>query len=266
VDALIATFACVGSCDPALVARAIRRAAVKAERSTGLAKPTLLSLMGVSGAIPVGPVAQRDRVHTHRTFPSYRFPESAALALSKVVDYAHSRRQPPGRIPTYECPDLGQTRLWVEQLVEELTAGSPLVLSPTQNQELMKSFGVPISDTPPEHPARKDLLVSMSLSADPDFGPIWRLHRPGEEPLLRLTPLTDLDIADVLGRLRVPPDCGLAETLGRLTQLVEELPWICALDAEIALPPEPSAAPHPGPLALQPSLGVALSQAEYHQL
>ncbi|MDE3033156.1 MAG: GNAT family N-acetyltransferase, partial [Acidobacteriota bacterium] len=83
VDALIATFACVGSCDPNAVARAIRRAAAKAERATGLAKPTLLSLMGVSGAIPVGLTPKGER-GVARIFPSYRFPESAALALSKA--------------------------------------------------------------------------------------------------------------------------------------------------------------------------------------
>ena len=126
VDALIATFACVGGCDPALVARAIRRAAVKAQRSTGIAKPTLLSLMGFSGAVPVGLSGQGDRGHAHRTFPSYRFPESAALALSKVVDYARFRMQPPGRIPAFENLNVGQARLRVEQLIEGQTGAAPL--------------------------------------------------------------------------------------------------------------------------------------------
>jgi acyl-CoA synthetase (NDP forming) len=266
VDALIATFACVGGCDPALVARAIRRATVKAERNTGQAKPTLLSLMGVSGAVAVGSTAPGDRTGAHRTFPSYRFPESAALALSKVVEYAHYRMQPPGRIPAYENLDAGQARLRVEQLVEGLAGGSPLLLSPAQAQELMRSFGIPISDLSSKHLPRESSPVSMGLSADPDFGPIWRFHRLGEASLLRLTPLTDLDIADVLTRLRVPPTCGLAETLGRLTQLVEELPWVCALEAEVALPSEPEVSPQPLPLPLQLDLRVALAQTEYRLL
>ena len=263
VDALIATFACVGGCDPALVARAIRRAAVKAERGTGIAKPTLLSLMGVSGAVPVGSATQGGGGGTHRTFPSYRFPESAALALSKVADYARFRMQPPGRIPAYEDLDVGKARLWVEHLIEGLPDSSPLMLPPAQARELMESFGIPIAGTSQKDEAHRDSKVSMSLSADPDFGPIWRFHRPGEESILRLTPLTDLDIVDVLGRFKLSPVCGLAETLGRLTQLVEELPWICTLEAEVSLAPDADASLHPKLLPLQPGLRVAFSQAEY---
>jgi acyl-CoA synthetase (NDP forming)/GNAT superfamily N-acetyltransferase len=261
VDALIATFACVGGCDPALVARAIRRAAVRAERITGIAKPTLLSLMGVSGAVPVGSVAQGDRGGAHRTFPSYRFPESAALALSKVVDYARFRMQPPGRIPAYGDLDVGQTRLWVEQLIEGHADPSPFMLSPAQVRDLMGSFGIPIAETPQEGSTQGASRISLSLSADPDFGPIWRFHRQGEESILRITPLTDIDIADVLARLQIPPAYGLAETLGRLTQLVEELPWICTLEAEVGVQPDAGVSPHPVPL--QPGLQVAFSRAEY---
>jgi acyl-CoA synthetase (NDP forming) len=262
VDALIATFACVGGCDPALVARAIRRAAVKAERSTGIPKPTLLSLMGVSGAVPVGQATPGDRSGTHRTFPSYRFPESAALALGKVVDYARHRLRPAGSIPTYEDPDVGQARLWVEQLVEGQAGTTALVLTSAQARELLARFGVPVADPPRTEPAQGP-SVSLSLSADPDFGPIWRFHRPGGESILRITPLTDLDIADVLVELQLPPACGLGETLGRLTQLVEELPWLCTLEAEVGLPSDPDSV-HPKPLLpLQAGLRVAFSQAGY---
>ncbi|MDR3682990.1 MAG: hypothetical protein P4L11_04595, partial [Geothrix sp.] len=261
VDALIATFACVGGCDPALVARAIRRAAVRAERATGLAKPILLSLMGASGAVPVGPAAQGEHGRAHRTFPSYRFPESAALALSKVVDHARFRRQPPGRIPAFENPDAGRTRLWVEQLVEGLADASPLTLSPPQARELLGGFGIPIAEGLEGAPAPGDPRLSLSLAADPDFGPIWRFHRPGEASILRITPLTDVDIAEVIERLRLPPTCGLAETLGRLTQLVEELPWVGTLEAEVQVPPEAAAPLHPAPL--RPGLRVTLCRAEY---
>ena len=262
VDALIATFACIGGCDPVLVARAIRRAAVRAERSTGIAKPTLLSLMGVSGAVPVGPTALGERSGTHRTFPSYRFPESAALALSKVVDYAHFRMQPPGRIPAYENPGAGEARRGIENLLSGRTeTAEPLDLAPDQARELMGAFGVLVAEPALEAAHQKGLRVSLSLSADPDFGPIWRFHRASKESILRITPLTDLDIADVLERLRLPAACGLAETLGRLTHLVEELPWISTLEAQVLIPPEPS-----GPklsLPLLPDLRVALSQVEF---
>jgi len=262
VDALIATFACIGGCDPALVARAIRRAAVRAERNTGIAKPTLLSLMGVSGAVAVGSAALGDSGGRHRTFPSYRFPESAALALSKVVEYAHFRRQPPGRIPVHENAEAGEARRWVERLVETLPETSePLVLTPTQARSLMGSFGVPIADPSHEHAAHGGSRITLSLSVDPDFGPIWRFHRLSKDSILRITPLTDLDIADVLEKLRLPPVSGLAETLGRLTQLVEELPWIASLEAQVLVPPEPGSSTQALPLL--PGLRVAIAQAEF---
>ncbi len=262
VDALIATFACIGGCDPALMARAIRRAAVRAERSTGIAKPTLLSLMGMSGAVPVGTAALGDSSGAHRTFPSYRFPESAALALSKVVDYARFRQQPPGRIPAYENLDTGKAHRLAEQLVEGLhDATAPAALSSAQARELLGCFGLPVADPLRGAPVFRGPRVSLSLSADPDFGPIWRFHRRGLESILRITPLTDLDIADVLERLGLPAACGLGETLGRLTQLVEEVPWLCGLEAQAHIPAG-NALPT-GPRNLQPGVRVLLGPSGF---
>ena len=245
VDALIATFACVGSCDPNAVARAIRRAAAKAERATGLAKPTLLSLMGVSGAIPVGLTPKGER-GVARIFPSYRFPESAALALSKAVDYARFRLLPPGRILGYEGMNPAAARKLVESSLQGLPREAPpLGVKGPQAKALLLPFGIPVMDGALEASRRRVLL---SLTVDPDFGPIWRFHRRGGASILRITPLTDLDIADVLARLELPKDCGLAETLGRLTQMVEELPWLHAFDAQVDIPPEGQVAPGPLPL------------------
>ncbi|BDU69101.1 hypothetical protein GETHOR_12020 [Geothrix oryzae] len=261
VDALIATFACVGACDPATVARAIRRAAVRAERSTGIAKPTLLSLMGVSGAVPVGAASQHGQGGVHRTFPSYRFPESAALALSKVVEYAHVRLQPPGRILAYDGLEAGEARQTVERHLEEAPPQTPSAFTEAQSRDLLKCFGIAVAESLPIDPATRSAQVVLSLSADPDFGPIWRFRRHSVGSILRITPLTDLDIADVIARLHLPPACGLAETLGRLTQLVEELPWISTLEAQVAVPLG-EAAP-PGALPLQPGLTMAFSQVGF---
>ena len=110
-------------------------------------------------------------------------------------------------------------------------------------------------------PTPGDSRVTMNLSVDPDFGPIWRFHRQGEGSILRITPLTDVDIAEVMEKLQLPSTCGLAETLGRLTQLVEELPWVCTLEAEVSVSPGPGVSLQPVPL--QPGSRVTLAQTEY---
>ncbi len=262
VDALIASFACVGSCDPDMVARAIRRGAVRAEQTTGIPKPTLLSLMGVSGAVLVGSAALGDSGGKHRTFPSYRFPESAALALSKVVEYARFRMQPPGRILGYGDLNAGEARRRVEQFIEGFPGPTPTAFPEAETRALMASFGIPIQEAgaPTQ---QKGPQVALHLSTDPDFGPIWRFHRQGVGSILRITPLTDLDIADVLARLHLQPSSGLGDTLGRLTQLVEELPWLCCLEARVALKGDTGS---PSPLPLLPDLHLTFSQVGARKL
>jgi hypothetical protein len=259
VDALIASFACLGTCDPSVVARAIRRASVRAEQTTGIAKPALLSLMGVSGAVAVGSAALGDSGGRHRTFPSYRFPESAALALSKVVQYARFRMQPPGRILDYPDLNAGEARRRVERFVEGLPGPAPTALPEAETRELLAAFGLALREVPtPSN--RPEPHVALHLSADPDFGPIWRFHRQGAGSILRITPLTDLDIVEVLEKLRLRSTSGLAATLGRLTQLVEELPWLCALEAQVSIGGEDGSG---HPLPLQANLRLTLSQASF---
>ncbi|HEX9011502.1 MAG TPA: GNAT family N-acetyltransferase [Holophagaceae bacterium] len=262
VDALIATFACVGSCDPNAVARAIRRAAIQAERRTGLAKPTLLSLMGVSGAVAVGLAPAGGSA---RTFPSYRFPESAALALSKAVEYARFRMLPPGRILGYEGTDPMAARMLVEQALQSIPKDAPpLALKGPQARTLLGHFGLPVQTTQAlVEGKRTSLRVIISLTVDPDFGPIWRFHRRGGDSILRITPMTDLDIAGVIERLRLPAHDGFSETLGRLTQMVEELPWIHAFSAQVDVPTtEPAPA---GPLPLLPGHALSFSVPAFRQ-
>ena len=262
VDALIATFACVGNCDPNAVARAIRRAAIQAERRPALAKPTLLSLMGVSGAVAVGLAPAGGSA---RTFPSYRFPESAALALSKAVEYARFRLLPPGRILGYEGTDPMAARMLVEQALQGAAKDAPpLALKGPQARTLLGHFGLPVQTAqPPVEGKRTSLRVVISLTVDPDFGPIWRFHRRGGDSILRITPMTDLDIAGVIERLRLPAHRGFSETLGRLTQMVEELPWIHAFSAQVDVPtaePEPA-----GPLPLLPGHAMSFSVPAFRQ-
>jgi acetate---CoA ligase (ADP-forming) len=205
----------------------------------------------------VGSAALGDSGGKYRTFPSYRFPESAALALSKVVEYARFRTQPPGRILSYADLNAGEARRRVEQLVEGLPGPTPSAFTEAETRDLLGAFGISIAEMP-EPANRKGSHMSLHLSSDPDFGPIWRFHRQGVASILRLTPLTDLDIAEVLEKMRLRPSSGLAETLGRLTQLVEELPWLHTLEAQVAIHRDAGST---SPVPLQPDPRLTFSQA-----
>ena len=212
--------------------------------------------MGVSGAVAVGLPVKGDRGPA-RTFPSYRFPESAALALSKVVEYARFRLLPPGRILGYEGMDPAVARRFVEASLQGLPREAPpLAMKEEQARTVLGAFGLGVA-APAEADPRRGKRVALSLTADPDFGPIWRFHRRGLPSMLRITPLTDLDIAGVLDHLQLPRACGLAETLGRLTQMVEELPWLHAIEAQVEV--LPGGAPAPGCLPLLPGLHLSFA-------
>jgi hypothetical protein len=209
----------------------------------------------------VGSVALGESGGKHRTFPSYRFPESAALALSKVVEYARFRMQPAGRILGYADLNAGEARRRVEQLVEAFPGPSPAAFPEAETRDLLASFGIPIAAAA-EPLKRKGPQVSLHLSSDPDFGPIWRFRRQGVDSILRITPLTDLDIAEVLETMRLRPSSGLGETLGRLTQLVEELPWLSTLEAQVAIQGDVDSI---RPLPLQPDVRLTFSQASFRK-
>jgi len=50
---------------------------------------------------------------------------------------------------------------------------------------------------------------------------------------VRITPLTDRDVSEMVEIVKIPTGCGVEELLGRISQLIEELPWLCGMQAEI---------------------------------
>jgi hypothetical protein len=59
-------------------------------------------------------------------FPSYRFPESADLALSRAVQYAAYRSHPPGKILWYDNVDAAAARQKVQAVLREKAASKEL--------------------------------------------------------------------------------------------------------------------------------------------
>jgi acetate---CoA ligase (ADP-forming) len=227
LDALIAIYACVGDCDPDVVGRAIRRGVVRAERKTGVAKPALLCLMGAAGAVIFG-AEEAGAAGSRHVFPSYRFPESAALALSRAVAFAEFRRHPAGRLLWYEDADGAGAR---EDVTTLLDAGPETVwLEGTRAVSLLSRFGIAADVS---LPAASPELTRIEVQSDPSFGPLLRLRRDGKPPVLRITPLTDGDVREIVGTAEIPPRSGVEELLGRVSQLIEELPWLSGMEADL---------------------------------
>jgi acetate---CoA ligase (ADP-forming) len=228
VDALIAIFACVGDCNPQLVGRGIRRGVLRAERKSGIAKPALLCLMGAVGTVKFGGGAASRHV-----FPSYRFPESAALALARAAQYSAFRRQPGGRILWHEDVDAGAARREVQALLDAVTE-DPLWLEATSAWQILRYFGIQ-PDTATEEPAGDASHAILEVRSDPSFGPLICLLRVGRPPVVRITPLTDHDVREIVEAAEMPLSCGVEELLSRISQLIEELPWLCGMQTGLHL-------------------------------
>lgn len=56
--------------------------------------------------------------------------------------------------------------------------------------------------------------------------------------MVRITPLTDRDIRDVLQAADIQDGRGVEELLGRVSQMIEELPWLCGMTARVYAQPE----------------------------
>lgn len=229
VDALIAMYACLGDCDPDAIVRGIRRGVRRAQARTGLPKPTLLCLMGTSGAVCVGGEGGSD------TFPSYRFPESAAMALARAVQYAGFLAQPHGRLVWFDDVDAGAARGVVSELMEECV-DDVLWLEGEKARNLLHLFGIRArteNEPVPAAPVEARTIIDVTL--DPSFGPLLRLAHAGGTPVVRITPLTDRDAREMLGGAGLAAEPGVTELLERLSHLIEELPWLYGMSAHLSI-------------------------------
>ena len=252
VDAVIAIFLCVGDCDPSLVGRGIRRGVLSAESRTGLAKPMLLCLMGASGLVDFSTEGRDSVTGKRKVFPSYRFPEAAARALAHAADYAAYRRRPPGRLLWYEDADPAAARAALEPaLAQAAPAKAPHWLEGARAAEILAAFGIPVAER--RQPAAEEVEpLHLTVRSDPDFGPLIGLRRTPFPSVTRITPLTDEDARVMLEAAGVAPDGGEVELLGRLSQLVEELPWLAELHGEVVAAPS-------GPAALAAGVRVGFT-------
>jgi acetyl coenzyme A synthetase (ADP forming)-like protein len=131
-DAVIVIFVPPLATDPAAVAGAIRDGAAAAGRL-----PLLTVFMSAQGGPPElnpagGPTAR---------IPSYRFPEEAARALARAVEYGLWRAAPPGRVPELE----GLRGDEAAGLLAAAMAGGPRWLAPDEVARLLGCYGLPLA-------------------------------------------------------------------------------------------------------------------------
>jgi acetyl coenzyme A synthetase (ADP forming)-like protein len=303
VDAVIVIFIPPLRTDPAEVARAVREAA-----ATAGPVPVLSVVMSASD-LPVEPEEAGPRL------PRYRFPEDAARALVRAVEYGRWRQRPEGHVPelTEAHPDEAAALL-----AAALADGpGPRWLAPDEVARLLACYGLPMAEWrltgSPEEAARAaaelggpvalkgvaprlvhkteahavrlgltgpeqvqtaatemaeavaaegypvdgflvqrmvgggvELLVGVVH--DPSFGPVIACGAGGtavellKDVAVRITPLTDLDAAEMVRSLQTFPllegyrgapradVAALEDLLLRVSALVEAHPEIAELD------------------------------------
>jgi acyl-CoA synthetase (NDP forming)/RimJ/RimL family protein N-acetyltransferase len=229
VDAVVALFV------PPLVEHAPEVAAAIVEAAESApAKPLLASYLSRGG---VDSELMRDEL----IVPTYVWPESAAIALGRVAEYARWRSEPAGVVR--ELPDIDRGQ--AEALVRN---ESPGWLDVSRVTALLGCFGIRGVADGDQAAEGRDTVIAVSH--DPVFGPIVSFGVAGDYIDLfgdvgrRITPLSDRDAAELVRSIRAFPLLSgqrgesaldvpaLEEMLLRVSALVEFLPQI----AELLLP------------------------------
>lgn len=234
VDALVVTFACVGDCEGGPIAEAIRRGYIAASSSTAVGKPTMLCLMGMEGALGPESVQGVQTKSEGPVFPLFLFPESAPRALGKVVRYSTFQQRKLGKLVWHEDVDPAAARQLVAAKLREPPDDTGMVwVEGRAAAALLEHFGIATRAAGAE--AEPDAV--LAVRSDPFFGPLIELTSRDGGPVVRITPLTDEDVADAVATAGIPSNLSAHELLGRISQLIEELPWVAAMSTRLAPTP-----------------------------
>jgi acyl-CoA synthetase (NDP forming)/RimJ/RimL family protein N-acetyltransferase len=228
IDSLLVGFACVGNCSAKTIVEAISRGVISAEEKNNMEKPVLLCLMGATGTISLFNMSENEK--NKRKFPAFRFPELAVNALSRIVRYVEFRKQPLGKLVWYDDVKASEAR----QLIQEVITGSDseqqiINLNNISGNKLLDYFGIKTTS------AKSQTSHSFIISVRPDplFGPIIEIKVSEILTILRITPLTDRDIEETIQEMHIDKQNGICQILGRLSQMIEEIPWLWTLNAEL---------------------------------
>ncbi len=229
VDALLIGFACVGKCSTKPVEDAIRNGVNFAEEKTGIQKTVLLCLMGAEGTISLEDDLGDE--NNFRKFPAFRFPESAVNALGRIVKYVEYRKQPTGKLVWFKDVKAGDARTLVQNELAAVTSPHTITkLNIVKSIELLSYFGIGSTSIQPWD----SQVFTVKVKPDPLFGPLIEIKISESKSVVRITPLTDYDLDETLEEMNLEEKKGIGEVLGRLSQMIEELPWLWEFEAKCA--------------------------------
>ena len=123
------------------VAQAIQQA------SAGATKPILATFMGVQSTLAMAGI------------PTYTFPESAAVALARVSEYAEWRRRPSSAPPHLASFDRDSVRTAIADAI----AGGSGWLDPIQAERLLGAAGISVTPGRVAHSAEESVQIAQQI-------------------------------------------------------------------------------------------------------
>ena len=146
--------------------------------------------------------------------------------------YADFRRQPLGKLVWYEDVKADEARRLIHYILSEKTSSKQIIeMTKDSAQQLLKNFGIQNIDIKPPN----SQLYKIKIKPDPLFGPLFEIKAQNSETILRITPLTDRDLEEIMLELGIEKESGISQVVGRISQMIEEIPWLWELEVQ-ALP------------------------------
>jgi acyl-CoA synthetase (NDP forming)/RimJ/RimL family protein N-acetyltransferase len=252
VDAVIVIFVPPLAGQTEAVAAAIERAA-----ATAGAKPVLANFMAdaehgtrATPSALVGPPP---------VVPSFRWPESAALALARVADFADWRRRPQGVVPALADVDQTAAAPLVHATMDRLGDDPDGVwLDADATAQLLTLYGVAVGGS---GAGVEGVETVVGVVQDPSFGPLLVLGVAGfagraagraafellGDRAYRVLPLTDADARELVRSVRGAPllfghagsppgdTDALEDVLLRVGRLAEDHPEVAEIDMRVVV-------------------------------
>lgn len=194
--------------NPAINSAAHVAEAIAVAASNGNKKPVLANFLALPG-VPAALSSNGQRI------PSYSFPESAAIALGRMAEYARWRSRPNGE-------SLQTERLVIPNTLTDIIESGKRLLEGDQARDIAVALGLPL--TAPDGARKEELedrsvLLRLELIHDSRYGPFLRGSLSGVAfdlfgaTSLRALPQTNQDVEEFVSSI---PGIGITDGYDKL--------------------------------------------------